>query len=214
MTGNNKIWKKFEFSPITTSKIRVLSHASPDGVSRITEVEAYGPSDTDGNGNQWLVSDHLATPRIIFDQSGDLGNVKRHDYAPFGEDLSLAGGRNSLDAYGGGDAIRQQFTSKERDQETGLDYFIARYYSSIQGRFTSPDEYTGGPDELHYFVDDASANPTFYADLKKPQSLNKYQYAYGNPLRLLIRTVINRSLTPSPRIPAVVRQLKSRPVNY
>ena len=30
-------------------------------------------------------------------------------------------------------------TSKERDVETGLDYFGARYYASVQGRFTSPD---------------------------------------------------------------------------
>jgi RHS repeat-associated protein len=74
-------------------------------------------------------------------------------------------------------------TQKERDNETGLDYFLARYYSSTEGRFTSPDEFTGGPDELYYFVDDASANPTFYADLRKPQSLNKYQYSFNNPLR-------------------------------
>ena len=32
-----------------------------------------------------------------------------------------------------------RFTSKERDAETGLDYFGARYLSSAQGRFTSPD---------------------------------------------------------------------------
>ena len=31
------------------------------------------------------------------------------------------------------------FTSKERDAETGLDYFGARYMSAAQGRFTSPD---------------------------------------------------------------------------
>jgi len=68
--------------------------------------------------------------------------------------------------------VRQHFTQKERDNETGLDYFLARYYSSTQGRFTSPDEFTGGPDELYYFVSDASANPTFYANLAKPQSLN------------------------------------------
>ena len=74
-------------------------------------------------------------------------------------------------------------TSKERDIETGLDYFLARYYSSTQGRFTSTDEFTGGPDELYYFADDAASNPTFYADLRKPQSLNKYQYAFNNPLR-------------------------------
>src|SRR5688572_342262 len=41
--GNNKIWRKFTFSPVTTSKIQVRTTASVDGYSRITEVEAYGP---------------------------------------------------------------------------------------------------------------------------------------------------------------------------
>jgi len=74
---------------------------------------------------------------------------------------------------------------KERDNETGLDYFLARYYSSTQGRFTSPDEFKGGPDELYTFADDSSDNPTFYANLRNPQSLSKYQYAYNNPLRYI-----------------------------
>lgn len=74
-------------------------------------------------------------------------------------------------------------TRKERDVETGLDYFLARYYSSQQGRFTSPDEFSGGPDELYTFAADASNNPTFYANVWNPQSLNKYQYSYNNPLR-------------------------------
>jgi hypothetical protein len=52
----------------------------------------------------------------------------------------------------------------------------------VQGRFTSPDEFTGGPDELFDFAEAASDNPTFYADLDDPQSLNKYQYCYNNPL--------------------------------
>src|SRR5713226_4416638 len=54
-------------------------------------------------------------------------------------------------------------TRKERDNETGLDYFGARYYSSVQGRFTSVD--IAGP------------------DLINPQSLNKYAYTLNNPLR-------------------------------
>ncbi|HEU4510318.1 MAG TPA: RHS repeat-associated core domain-containing protein [Pyrinomonadaceae bacterium] len=121
---------------------------------------------------------------MIIDQTGTLANVKRHDYLPFGEELFAGvGGRTTALGYTGGDAVRQQFTEKERDVETGLDYFLARYYSSTQGRFTSPDEFSGGPDELFDFVDDASINPTFYADLLKPQSLNKYQYSYNNPLR-------------------------------
>jgi hypothetical protein len=38
---------------------------------------------------------------------------------------------------------------------------------------------------LYDFVDNASANPIFYADLTNPQSLNKYQYSYNNPLRYI-----------------------------
>ena len=40
-------------------------------------------------------------------------------------------------------------TLKERDVETDLDYFLARSYTSIQGRFTSADVFKGGPDELY-----------------------------------------------------------------
>jgi RHS repeat-associated protein len=59
-------------------------------------------------------------------------------------------------------------TAKERDVETGLDFVAARHYSSVQGRFLSPDEFTGGPKELYNFAGIASSNPTFYADLTKP----------------------------------------------
>ncbi|HYV00475.1 MAG TPA: RHS repeat-associated core domain-containing protein [Pyrinomonadaceae bacterium] len=133
---------------------------------------------------QWLVTDQLGTPRMIFDKTGSLAATKRHDYLPFGEEIFAGtGGRTTALGYGAADGVRQKFTQKERDIETGLDYFLARYYSSTQGRFTSPDEFTGGPDELYYFVDDAADNPTFYADLLRPQSLNKYQYSFNNPLR-------------------------------
>jgi RHS repeat-associated protein len=74
-------------------------------------------------------------------------------------------------------------TQKERDNETGLDYFGARYYSSTQGRFTSPDEFKGGPEELFGEVD--PHDPLFYADTAEPQSLNKYHYALNNPLRYI-----------------------------
>lgn len=132
----------------------------------------------------WLVSDQLGTPRMVADRTGSLAGVKRHDYLPFGEELFVnVGGRTPTQGYGAGDNVRQKFTKKERDEETGLDFFEARYYSSAMGRFTSPDEFKGGPDELYDFVDGASANPTFYAELTIPQSLNKYQYTYNNPLR-------------------------------
>lgn len=79
---------------------------------------------------QLLVADHLGTPRIPLNQRGALANIKRHDYLPFGEELfAPAGGRTTAMGYASGDGIRQQFTLKERDNETGLDHFGARYYA-------------------------------------------------------------------------------------
>jgi len=114
---------------------------------------------------QWLVPDHLGTPRIILDQTGTLANLRRHDYLPFGEELLAGtGGRTAAMGYVVGDGIRQQFTQKERDMETGLDYFINRYHSPIQGRFTGVDPENAG------------------TDLSNPQSWNGYSYAQNNPL--------------------------------
>lgn len=56
-------------------------------------------------------------------------------------------------------------TQKERDIETGLDYFLARYYASTQGRFTSVDPITVTP-----------------ARVVDPQQLNLYAYVRNNPL--------------------------------
>ena len=199
VSGNARVWRRVTFGAVRTNRIRVLIAQTADGYSRVQEVEAYeavntapppptgGGSGSSGSGGvQWLVSDQLGTPRMVVDATGTLAGVTRHDYLPFGEELYAgAGGRTSTQGYSVVDGVRQCFTSKERDDETGLDYFLARYYSSSQGRFTSPDDFTGGPDELYDFVDDAADNPTFYADLSNPQSLNKYQYAYNNPLRYI-----------------------------
>jgi RHS repeat-associated protein len=75
---------------------------------------------------------------------------------PFGDNLTLTGNPG---------ATEHQFTSKERDTESGLDYFGARHYASSTGRFMSPD-----PSAL------------YYADPTNPQSFNLYSYVLNNPL--------------------------------
>jgi RHS repeat-associated protein len=40
-----------------------------------------------------------------------------------------------------------RFTGKERDGESGLDFFGARYFSGAQGRWTSPDRMNGTDDK-------------------------------------------------------------------
>jgi RHS repeat-associated protein len=136
---------------------------------------------TTAGGTSYLTEDTLGTPRVDTDASG---NVKaRHDYQPFGEELYAGvGSRTAPNGYVG-DNINQKFTQKERDNETGLDYFGARYYSSIQGRFTSPDEFAGGPHELFDQTGDSKKQALPYAEIVQPQSLNKYTYVYNNPCR-------------------------------
>ncbi|HWR14278.1 MAG TPA: RHS repeat-associated core domain-containing protein [Terriglobales bacterium] len=77
-----------------------------------------------------------------------------------------------------------QFTGKERDAETGLDYSGARYYGSNVGRFVSPDEFAGGPVSV-FGGDPTPPGPLPYADIGNPQSLNKYAYGYNNPLKFI-----------------------------
>lgn len=65
------------------------------------------------------------------------------------------------------DAGSRQFTGKERDAESGLDYFGARYMRSAQGRWTSPD--------LVNVTNDRLLGPS--------STLNKYVYGGNNPLK-------------------------------
>src|SRR5882672_3125713 len=171
ITGNNLVWRKINFSAVTTSKIRVVANSAVDSVARIAEVEAWGS--TAGSGGtaadiEWLVTDQLGTPRMIFDKTGALANVKRHDYLPFGEELFAGqGARSTTLGYSVPDGVRQKFTLKERDNETGLDYFGYRYYANARGRFTSVDP----------------ENYQAMGDLSDPQSWNGYAYVNNNPLR-------------------------------
>jgi RHS repeat-associated protein len=140
-------------------------------------------SETGDRQLQWLVQDHLGSTRMVVDRSGSLGGIRRHDFAPFGEELFAGAAIRSASNGYSGDSVRQKFTGKEHDGETGLDYFLARYYSSTQGRFTSPDEFKGGPDALSVLGSgDPEKQALVYADTTNPQSLNKYQYCFNNPL--------------------------------
>jgi RHS repeat-associated protein len=94
--------------------------------------------------------------------------VSRHDYLPFGEEIPVNyGGRTTAMMYVANNTLTQRFTGKERDTETGLDYFGARYLSAAMGRFGGAD-----PKLVSNAFDD-------------PQSWFKYSYVRANPLRLV-----------------------------
>jgi RHS repeat-associated protein len=109
----------------------------------------------DNTGLHFYFNDPLGTRRAQTDYAGVLEQTCAS--LPFGDGLSCTG---SITA-----PTEHHFTGKERDTESGNDYFGARYYASSMGRFMSPD-----PSQLGY------------ADSTNPQSLNLYSYVRNNPL--------------------------------
>jgi RHS repeat-associated protein len=134
----------------------------PDGTDHWKNTNVYSNGQLlatyDQEGPQLLhfnVTDPLGTKRVQASASGapELSWMN----LPFGDALTSVGS--------GQDATQHHFTGKERDTESGLDYFGARSYSSNMGRWMSPD-----PSGLSY------------ADIANPQSFNLYSYVLNNPL--------------------------------
>jgi len=97
-----------------------------------------------------IFKDHLGSTRLI--TKLDKSVYDSLDFLPYGEQLA------------GDTGTTHKFTGKERDPESGLDFFGARYFGSSLGRFTTPD----AP-----FADQHSGNP---------QTWNLYAYGRNNPL--------------------------------
>jgi RHS repeat-associated protein len=111
------------------------------------------------------LEDWLGTRRVQTDIAGNTEET--YTSLPFGDGFGAAvstGAPPTAD-----DATENHFTGKERDSESGNDYFEARYYASSMGRFLSPDW-------------SAKEEPVPYATMDDPQSLNLYSYVRNNPL--------------------------------
>jgi RHS repeat-associated protein len=119
--------------------------------------------------------DHLGSSRFMSSYNGTP--MWEATYLPYGQEWNGPSGAGPVSPN------HYKFTGKERDPESGLDYFGARYYASAQGRFLSPDEFTGGPVDAFSSSDPLPPGPLPYADITNPQSLNKYTYTYNNPMK-------------------------------
>jgi RHS repeat-associated protein len=103
-------------------------------------------------GSKYFHADHLGSSRMMTDSAGT--NIWSATYLPYGWEYNASGNSTHF-----------KFSGKERDTETGLDYFGARYYSSGSGHWTS--------------IDPVLVTPTRMLD---PQRFNLYNYSRGNPL--------------------------------
>ena len=103
-----------------------------------------------GNVN-YYVADHLGSSHVVTNSSGTI--LDDSDFYPYGGERSYASSSGNT----------RKFAGKERDSESGLDDFAARFYTSNYGRFLSPDE-------------------SKYAIASDPQSWNLYGYVANNPI--------------------------------
>jgi RHS repeat-associated protein len=130
--------------------------AEADGSGNLTAEYIYvggkriARVDLPGNTVHYYLSDHLGSTSIVASAAGVI--EEESDYSPYGTEFHVASGPNHY-----------KFTGGERDTESNIDYFEARYFSSLFGRFTSPDD---GSDQSS--VD--------------PQSWNLYGYVRNNPI--------------------------------
>lgn len=108
--------------------------------------------------------DHLGSSTVMTDASGAL--VQETAFYPFGTPRH----EHRLRAVEG----HYSFTRKERDLESGLHYFEARYLASTLSRFISADPKFAHPDAL--------PPDEFGAFLAQPQKLNPYAYVLNNPV--------------------------------
>jgi RHS repeat-associated protein len=100
----------------------------------------------------YYFADHLGTAHVVTNASGTIQDDS--DFYPYGGERSYTSSSGNT----------RKFTGKERDSESGLDNFGARYMSSSLGRFMSPDPLGGHQED--------------------PQTLNRYNYVRNNPLNL------------------------------
>lgn len=107
------------------------------------------------NTTTFYSADQIGSARML--SSGGGWPVSTDTFYPYGQEF-----------YTPADNNHYKFTGKERDQESGIDYFGARYYASTMGRFLSPDPGWFGA-----------------TDPENPQTWNLYTYALNNPLAII-----------------------------
>jgi RHS repeat-associated protein len=141
-----------------------LSVAQLDGTGSSVRREIYAGSrhlatyDDQQHTTVYAISDWLGTERARSGVTGVLCQTITSQ--PFGDAQQVSGNCSPSNNF---------FTGKERDNESGLDYFGARYFASSMGRWMSPD-WSKTPQGVPY------------ATLSNPQSLNLYSYVLNNPI--------------------------------
>lgn len=116
---------------------------------------------------QYHLGDHLGSSNLVINQDGAW--INREEFTPYGET-----------SFGSFAWKRYRVTGKERDEESGLDYCGARYYSAYNSKWLNvePIFCDIGKTEKN------SADRIYFIQNLFGQA-NSYSYAFNNPIRLI-----------------------------
>jgi RHS repeat-associated protein len=129
-----------------------------DGAGNQTSRYLHGPevdqvlAEETAAGMRWALADHQGSVR---DVTGSQGTVLNHlTYDSYGQVTGET--HPEVD-------FRFGYTGRERDEETGLDYYRARYFDPAPGTFVSEDPlgFGAGDANVYRYV---SNSPTNYVD--------------------------------------------------
>ena len=156
-------------------------HVFSGGI-RAATLQREGVGSIPSSGSQDVLHyhpNHLGSNEVISNATGQI--VKETYMNPFAGDRFEVAGPGAQP----GVSSAYTFTDQEADAETGLDYFVARYYDPVVGRFLSQDPDSTG----------AGAGRAFSYHISDPQLANLYGYAGNRPTAYI---------DPSGRTPIVV----------
>jgi RHS repeat-associated protein len=162
--------------------LNVLQDLATDGTPWATYVQ--------GIGIDKLISRKSSGNRVYYhcDAIGSARSLTNDAEFQVGTYVYNAWGKITLETGTSGNDYK--FTSREWEDEIGLQFNRARFYDPETGRFTTPDFLTGGPDDprISYFSGVYSSFHRFikeYVDALQPDRHNRYVYCYNNPINLV-----------------------------
>ena len=115
---------------------------------------SFAPAVRAAQGELYFIhTDHLGSTTVVTDEGGNV--VQQERSYPYGK-TRQSNLHTSL-KIAPGTPTERVYTSQIKDKATKLHYYNARYYDPVLGTFSSADE--------------------------QPDSVNRYAYVHGNPLR-------------------------------
>ena len=131
---------------------------------------------------EWYLKNHLGSTMLVYGTGGTTGGLKAaYDYRSFGEQITLTAPPTGK--------VTENFTGKERDDETELNYFGARYLDPMLGmwisvdpmrQFVSPYLYAGNGYNPVNVVDPDGNYSITQVDDKYAGEIGKYHYHYAS----------------------------------